>query len=147
MSGGQSPYPRHQLEDFTPGAVREQRLKVTRADLDRFSDVSGDRHPLHGDSQFAQSRGFSDVLVHGMLITSRCSAFIAHDFVGSHGLLVSMQADFRQPVFCDEELVWRAEVARIDAAATTVEIRWKVANSRGVIVQVGGACAWLPKLP
>lgn len=140
-------YPRYATDDFKAGEVREQAFMLSRAEVDAFSTVSGDHHPLHSDGGFAAERGYPDVLVHGMLVASRCSAFVAHDFVGSHGLLVSLASDFRQPVFCGEALTWRAEVSRVNESAGTVEVSWQVRNPRGAVVQRGSACSWLPRQP
>ena len=138
-------YPRYAACDFQVGEVREQSFTLNREDVDGFSNVSGDHHPLHVDSGFAAGRGYPDVVVHGMLVASRCSAFVARGFVGSQGLLVSMANDFRQPVFCGEALTWRAEVVRVNENAGTVEVSWQVCNPQGAIVQRGSACAWLPR--
>jgi 3-hydroxybutyryl-CoA dehydratase len=144
MSGSAgNEYPQHAPADFTPGLERTRTFTITRDELGAFSSVSGDHHPLHRDRAFARGRRYPDVLVHGMLIASRASAFVAYDFVGSHGLLVSMTADFRQPAYCDEPLAWSGRVARVSVAVGTVEIDWQVANMRGVVVQRGTACAWL----
>ena len=94
-------YPRRALTEFTVGHIRKRNFHVDHQGLLRFVDASGDGHPVHTSSKFAQSRGYQDVLVHGMCITSICSGFVAEEFVGSHGLLVSMNADFRSPVFCN----------------------------------------------
>ena len=144
MTVNQEKYPRHDLAEFTPGLERKREFAVSEADLALFSDVSGDHHPLHGDPGLAHQRGYLDVLVHGMLIASRCSAFVAQDFVGSHGLLVSVASDFRQPVYCSEVLVWRGVVLRVTEEAGTIEIGWQVTNRRGLMVQRGTACTWLP---
>lgn len=143
MSQSDTNYPRRVLAEFAVGEVREKNFQVDHESLLRFIASSGDSHPLHTNAIFAQSRGYRDVLVHGMCITARCSAFVAEEFVGSHGLLVSMSADFRLPVFCDELLTWRAEILRVDAVAEIVEIKWTVSNDRNIIVQRGTACAWL----
>lgn len=140
-------YPRYAACDFQAGAVREQAFTLSRADVGAFSNVSGDHHPLHVDVGFAAERGYPDVVVHGMLVASRCSAFVARDFVGSQGLLVSLANDFRQPVFCGEALTWQAEVSRVNESAGTVEVSWQVRNPRGAVVQRGSACAWLPRRP
>ena len=143
MSQGGLNYPRRTLVEFAIGAVRERPFVVDEESLLRFVAASGDSHPLHINADFAQTRGYSDVLVHGMCISARCSAFIAEEFVGSHGLLVSMGADFRLPVFCNEFLTWRGEVCRVDPVAETVEIKWLVSKDTSIVVQRGTACAWL----
>lgn len=131
------------LAEFTVGDLRERSFRVDQDKLLRFIAASGDKHPLHTNVDFAQSRGYRDVLVHGMCVAALCSAFVAEEFVGSHGLLVSMNADFRLPVFCNQSLSWRGEVLRIDSGAEIIEIKWSVLNDRGVVVQRGSACAWL----
>jgi acyl dehydratase len=143
MSPSGLDYPRRSLAEFATGEVRERTFVVDKESLSRFIAASGDAHPLHTNADFAQSRGYRDVLVHGMCIASRCSAFVAEEFVGSHGLLVSMSADFRLPVFCDESLTWRGEVLRVDPVSETVEIKWAVSKGKNIVVQRGTACAWL----
>lgn len=136
-------YPRRTLAEFTDGEVRERSFWIDKESLLRFIAASGDSHPLHTNADFARTRGYHDVLVHGMCISARCSAFVAEEFVGSHGLLVSMSADFRLPVFCDESLTWRGEVLLVDPVAETVEIKWAVSKDKNIVVQRGTACAWL----
>lgn len=138
-------YPQYVLGDFQVSMLREFPLAVDRRDVDRFVLASGDAHPLHVDHLFARSRGYPDVVVHGMCIAARCSMFVAKNFVGSHGLLVSLHSDFRLPVFCGEPLTWRGEVIAVNASASTVEIEWQVLNERGLAVQRGTACVLLPR--
>lgn len=136
-------YPRRTLAEFAVGEVRERTFGIDEESLLRFIAASGDVHPLHTNADFARARGYRDVLVHGMCVTARCSAFVAEEFVGSHGLLVSISADFRLPVFCNESLTWRGEALRVDPVAKTVEIKWAVSKDKNIMVQRGTACAWL----
>ena len=135
-------YPRHTLADFVIGAIRERTFVVDEESLQQFVAASGDSHPLHTNADFAKTLGYKDVLVHGMFISARCSAFFAEEFIGSHGLLVSMNTDFRLPVFLNESLTWRAEVCRVDPVAETVEIKWAVSKVKNTLAQCGNCCAW-----
>jgi 3-hydroxybutyryl-CoA dehydratase len=143
MSQSGLDYPRRSLAQFTVGEVRERSFRIDEESLLLFIAASGDSHPLHTNTDFARNRGYRDVLVHGMCISARCSAFVAEEFVGSHGLLVSMSADFRLPVFYNESLIWRGEALRVDPVAETVEIKWAVSKDKNIVVQRGTACAWL----
>jgi 3-hydroxybutyryl-CoA dehydratase len=136
-------YPRHRLTDFSEGQSRRITFSLSEEDLSAFILASGDNHPLHTDSEFALERGFRGKLLHGMCIASRCSHFIAREFVGSHGLLVALGLDFRRPAFVGEELQWCAEVFRVATNAGTVEVKWHVADGAGALVQRGTACAWI----
>lgn len=137
-------YPRRAIGDFSPGFASSHSFDVSVEELAQFSELSGDLHPLHQDRDFSRERGYPDVLVHGMLIASKCSAFVARDFVGSGGLLISFAGDFRRPVYCGEGLVWRGEVVKVAIEDGVLDIRWHVINERGMITLRGAACAWLP---
>ncbi len=136
-------YSRHSLVEFAKGAIREHSFVIDEESLLSFVVASGDIHPLHTNPDFAQTLGYRNVLVHGMCISARCSSYVAKEFVGSHGLLVSMSADFRLPVFCNELLTWRGEALRVDFTAETVEIKWEVLKEGNIVVQRGTALAWL----
>lgn len=145
MTADLNGYPRREIEGFVPGEKRTGSFIVSRDQLAHFVEGSEDRHPLHTSPEHAGDRGHKDVVVHGMLVVSRSSAFIAREFVGSHGLLVAMTCDFRQPVYCDEEMVWTGEVSGVSEKAGTVELEWRVTNKAGGIIQLGTACVWLPR--
>jgi acyl dehydratase len=136
-------YPRHSLSDFQPGVVRVRSFKVDRDSIQHFIAASGDAHPLHSDATFAHLRGYKDVVVHGACILARCTAFVAEEFIGSHGLLVSVSSQFRSPVFCGDVLNWRAEVTKIELSAQTMELAWTVSDDRKAVLQRGAACVWL----
>ncbi len=136
-------YPQRFLTEFSVGDVRIRPFEINKNILELFVSASGDSHPLHTNQEFARTRGYPDVLVHGMCINARCSNFVAQEFVGSHGLLVSMSADFRVPVFCNEPLIWRAKVCRVEVAAEIIEIDWSVLRNNDISVQRGNACVWL----
>jgi 3-hydroxybutyryl-CoA dehydratase len=137
-------YRRFDREDFDEGVERERSFTIDIDDVRAFADVSGDHHPLHRETALAKERGFTGVVVHGMLVAARVSAYISADFVGTHGLLVSITCDFRRPVYCGEPLLWRARLAKPVGASGVAEIGWRVTNDSGVIVQRGNACATLP---
>ena len=145
MSTGNQTYPRYELNDLPCGLEREHGFLVTREEVERFSYDIGDKNPLHFDARFSRDRGYQYLLLHGMLVSARCSAFIARNFIGSHGILVSMSSDFRHPVYCGDELNWRGQVVSVNADVATIELRWQVTNSRGVVVQLGTACSLLSK--
>lgn len=143
MSSGDIDYPSHSLSEFAVGQIQERIFTIDEKCLYDFTIASGDDHPLHTNANFALACGYQDVLVHGMCVTSRCSAFVAKEFVGSRGLLISMSADFLLPIFRNELLIWRTEVSRVDSVAEIVEIKWVILKEKNIVAQRGIACAWL----
>ena len=47
-------------------ALDPQDFTVTRADLVRYADASGDHNPIHQDEEVARSVGLPGVIAHGM---------------------------------------------------------------------------------
>jgi len=55
------------FEDFRPGTVLESPPRViTLADIDRYADLTGERHPVHMDAAFARAAGFRGRIAHGL---------------------------------------------------------------------------------
>jgi acyl dehydratase len=134
-------YPSLSIDDFHVGQIIEQEFQLNKQQLDDFVKASGDIHPLHTNLEFAESRGHSDVVLHGMFISSKCSAFVASEFIGKYGLLVSMSSDFLQPGYCGNIYVWRAEVKKI-IDSKILEISWMVSSNQNII-QRGGATTYI----
>jgi acyl dehydratase len=54
-------------EDFVPGTVlRSAPRTITAGDIDRFADLTGERHPVHMDDAFARAAGFRQRIAHGL---------------------------------------------------------------------------------
>ncbi|WOL17255.1 hypothetical protein Cni_G26044 [Canna indica] len=64
------------------GDVLRESRRFSESDVTRFSDVSGDRNPIHLDAEFARAvAGFDGgPLVHGMLVASLFPSVIASHF-------------------------------------------------------------------
>lgn len=54
-------------EDFIPGSslTSPSRL-ITLDDIDRYADLTGERHPVHMDAEFARAAGFRGRIAHGL---------------------------------------------------------------------------------
>lgn len=55
------------FEDFEPGTtlVTPSR-RITLADIDRYAELTGERHPVHMDEEFAKAAGFRGRIAHGL---------------------------------------------------------------------------------
>ncbi|MBL8587299.1 MAG: MaoC family dehydratase N-terminal domain-containing protein [Methylobacteriaceae bacterium] len=55
------------FEDFEPGRVLESGLReITLADIDAYAALTGERHPVHMDDDFARRAGFRGRIAHGL---------------------------------------------------------------------------------
>ncbi len=54
-------------EDFIPGKVLTSAPRtITLDDIDRYADLTGERHPVHMDEAFARKAGFKGRIAHGL---------------------------------------------------------------------------------
>jgi len=58
-------------EDFANGQkfVSQERI-ITKGDIQKFADLTGDFNKLHFEPEFAKSAGFADAVAHGLLTLS-----------------------------------------------------------------------------
>lgn len=71
----------------------------TDNDVRKFSELSGDRNPLHMDNTYAEGTRFKQRLVHGMLVGSLCSRFVGMCIPGMRCLYLGQTLVFKSPVF------------------------------------------------
>ena len=81
---------------------------ISREDLRRYAEASGDSNPLHLDPAFAAKAGFEDVIVHGMLGMALLGRLLDEQ-VAKQGL-IAFRARFRRIIKIDQELVCRARL-------------------------------------
>ena len=54
-------------EDFEPGrTLISAARRIVLEDIDRFAELTGERHPVHMDEEFARAAGFPGRIAHGL---------------------------------------------------------------------------------
>jgi acyl dehydratase len=81
---------------------------LTREDLRRYAQASGDLNPLHFDPEFAKQAGFDDVIVQGMLGMALLGRLITEQFGPER--LRAFRARFRQVIHIGEPIHCRARL-------------------------------------
>ncbi len=102
---------------------------VTRQDVKAYADVGGDRNPLHQDDEVARAAGFPGIIAHGMFTMGHLSAFVSR-WAGGPGQIRRLTAQFRAPVYMDEEIVAGGRVIAVDAERRVATIACWVSVER-----------------
>ncbi len=89
--------------------LETQTYTVTRADLVRYAEASGDHNPIHQDEQVALSVGLPGVIAHGMYTMALAARAVATWFPGAE--VVSLGCKFTNPVVVPAEGGVDVEVA------------------------------------
>ena len=95
------------------GASAERR-RVTRAsDIIAFSDMTGDRNPIHYDGPLAARTVFGRLIVQGGVTSGLLNAVVAEDLPGPGSVFLGVEWKFVKAVGIGEEIVARAEVLTV----------------------------------
>jgi acyl dehydratase len=83
------------------GALETRTFTITRADLVRYAEASGDHNPIHQDEAVARSVGLPGVIAHGMFTMALAARAVAEWFPGAE--VVSLGCKFTNPVVVPAE--------------------------------------------
>ena len=50
--------------------------KINLYDIRKFSKLINDKHRLHFDKKFSKKKGFNNIVVQGLYLSSLCSSFV-----------------------------------------------------------------------
>jgi len=134
---------KHDYGGIEIGQVSSFHRTVKRADGLRFSDLTGDRNPLHVNSDFGKESRFGDNIVHGMLLASLFSTLVGMYCPGERSLYLGQTAQFRLPLFYGEEVEVRGTVTDKSDAIMIVTLKTEIYRGDDLIV-VGQAKVKLP---
>jgi acyl dehydratase len=73
------------------GAVAERKKTMTMRDIELFTEITGDRNPLHYDETLARSSLFGALIVQGGVTSGILNALVAEDIPGPGTVFLGME--------------------------------------------------------
>jgi 3-hydroxybutyryl-CoA dehydratase len=134
------------FEDLELGMEASLARTVSAADILKFSEVTGDRNPVHLDAEFAARTIFKEPIAHGMLTASYISAVFGSELPGPGAIYVSQTLNFRAPVRIGDRVVARVRVVELYPAKRRVRFECICAVD-GKAVLEGEAVLLVPARP
>lgn len=124
----------YSYNDLDIGLTHSFTTVVTTEKQAAFCELSGDVNPLHCDEAFAQKKGFSGVVVYGMLVASFYSTLAGCYIPGKHCLLHSVETKMVKPVFIGDTLTITGTLKEKNDLFNQIMIKAAVKNQNGEIV-------------
>jgi len=115
--------------------------KIRLEDVEIFSNLTGDKNPLHVDQSFAEKAKFGARVAHGMLTSSFISTLIGMTLPGQGSIITNISLDFRKPVFIGDSLCTTIEIIKKIDLSKQVVIKLTVCNQHSKAVITGTAKA------
>ena len=124
------------------GATARRTRTISRRDIELFTEISGDRNPIHYDEELAAKSRFGRVVVQGGVTSGLLNAVVAEDLPGPGSVFLEVSWKFRAPVGPGDEITAEVTVtsAREDKPITTLATT--ITNQDGVVVLDGSAVVW-----
>ena len=127
------------------GQTAERSRTVAPTDIERFTEISGDRNPLHYDEEAARSTVFGEIVVQGGVTSAILNALVAEDLPGPGTVFLQVNWSFKAPVRPGDTITGVAEVLEVRTDKPITKLRTTVTRDDGTVVLEGDAlCYTMP---
>lgn len=121
-------------EDIKIGAVYEFERTITKEDVLKFAELTGDHNPLHVDPVFGAQSQFGKNIAHGMLAGSLFSALVGMYCPGQKALYISQTLQFIKPIFYGDCVKVRGAVTNKNDSIRLITIRTDILRPNEIII-------------
>ena len=127
------------FETIKIGDKAEITHTITKKDVEKFVELTGDDNKLHVDDAYASQTSFKKPVAHGMLGASFISTIIGTKLPGDGALWYAQNLEFLLPIRIGDELTIRAEVTQKHERMNSIEMKTEIFNKQKQVVTTGTA--------
>jgi acyl dehydratase len=129
-----------------PGDSATLSRRVEAADIERFTQLSGDRNPLHYDPRAARASRFGEIIVQGGVTSAILNAVVAERLPGPGTVFLKVEWSFLAPVRPGDEITGAVEVLEVRDDKPVTRLRTTVTRQDGTVVLDGTAVCYTTPL-
>lgn len=127
------------------GDAAEMLREVQVGDIRTFTEISGDRNPLHYDKAVAEQSQFGEIIVQGGVITAILNAVVAEKLPGPGTVFLHVNWSFKAPVRPGDVITGVVEVLEVRRDKPITKLKTTVTRQDGVVALSGEAhCYTVP---
>jgi acyl dehydratase len=124
------------------GQKTTRKRTVRDRDIELFTELTGDRNPLHYDEEAASASRFGGIIVQGGITSGLLNAVVAEDLPGPGSVFLHVDWSFKAPVRPGDELTAEVEVLEAREDKPLTKLRTTITNQEDTIVLDGSALVW-----
>lgn len=124
------------------GQIAHRSRKVQPEDILRFTEISGDKNPLHYDERTATSSRFGAIIVQGGITSAILNAVVAEDLPGPGTVFLHVDWSFKAPVRPGDVITGEVEVLEVRKDKPITRLRTSVSRQDGVVALEGTALCY-----
>jgi acyl dehydratase len=127
---------------LTVGAVARRTRTVRARDIELFTELTGDRNPLHYDADVAAASRFGGLIVQGGVTSGLLNAVVAEDLPGPGSVFLHVDWRFLQPVRPGDTITAEVELLDLREDKPISRLRTTITNQNGDVVLDGNATVY-----
>jgi acyl dehydratase len=131
---------------FRVGDRASRSRQVEARDIELFTDISGDRNPLHYDEEAARRSRFGEIIVQGGITSAILNAVVAEELPGPGSVFLNVNWNFRAPVRPGDTITGEVEVLEAREDKPITRLRTTVTRQDGVVALEGEAVCYTMKM-
>jgi acyl dehydratase len=122
---------------------RAERSRLVRPEyIALFTEISGDKNPLHYDEAAARSSRFGEIVVQGGVTSSILNAVVAEELPGPGTVFLHVDWKFNAPVRPGDTITGAVEVLEVRPDKPITKLATSVRRQDGVVVLEGTAVCY-----
>jgi acyl dehydratase len=122
---------------------RAERSRLVKPEyISLFTEMSGDRNPLHYDEAAARASRFGEIVVQGGVTSSILNAVVAEDLPGPGTVFLHVDWRFTAPVRPGDTITGTVEVLEVREDKPITKLATSVRRQDGVVVLEGTAMCY-----
>jgi acyl dehydratase len=115
---------------------------VEAADIVRFTEMSGDRNPVHYDEEVAARTRFGGIVVQGGVTSAILNAVVAERLPGPGTVFLETHWRFLAPTRPGDTITGEVEVTAVREDKPITTLATRVVRGDGVVAIEGTAVCW-----
>jgi len=128
------------------GQTASRTRRVRAEDIELFTELTGDRNPLHYDADAAARSRFGGLIVQGGVTSGLLNAVVAEDLPGPGSVFLHVDWSFKAPVRPGDEITAEVEVLEARKDKPITRLRTTITDQAGTVVLDGTALVWTEPL-
>jgi acyl dehydratase len=119
---------------------RAERSRFVKPEyIELFTEISGDRNPVHYDEEVAAASPFGEIIVQGGVTSAILNAVVAEDLPGPGSVFLQLDLSFRAPVRPGDTITGSIEILEVRTDKPLTNVAVSVHRDDGVLALEGTA--------
>ncbi|OHA24611.1 MAG: hypothetical protein A3H57_01375 [Candidatus Taylorbacteria bacterium RIFCSPLOWO2_02_FULL_43_11] len=125
------------FQELKIGDKAEFEVIITEEMHGNFAELSGDKSPIHTNSEFSKQNGFDNKIGYAFLLSSFLSRLYGEYLPGGSSICLKQELKFIKPYFVGDTVIIRGEIVNRSESTKIADIKVEIVRNKTEIVSNG----------